>query len=216
MNKSSVEFGRSMIEMLGVLAIIAVLSIMGFYGFSQALAKYKINKTIDQIIRISVRTRTMFVAQPNYSSMGSEPEEVNPVLVNTGIVQRDMMARDSTGKIKEPYEFVNAFKGRVTMRVGDKYYMGDRGGFILHYDSIPRLVCIDVATHAWGQNESGFIAMTINQPMPKGINLNNCESSPATQERKAMHCYNNRVMLKEAAVRACRYERHNYIEFLFY
>lgn len=41
------EKGRSMIEMLGVLAIIAVLSVVGIAGYSQALEKWKINKTLE-------------------------------------------------------------------------------------------------------------------------------------------------------------------------
>ena len=41
------QFGRSMIEMLGVLAIIGVLSIGGIAGYSKAMFKYKMNKTLD-------------------------------------------------------------------------------------------------------------------------------------------------------------------------
>ena len=35
------QFGRSMIEMLGVLAIIAVLSVGGIAGYSKAMDKFK-------------------------------------------------------------------------------------------------------------------------------------------------------------------------------
>ena len=42
------EYGRSMIEMLGVLAIIGVLSVGGIAGYSKAMTKYKVNKTIDE------------------------------------------------------------------------------------------------------------------------------------------------------------------------
>ena len=44
MSKKS-QFGRSMIEMLGVLAIIGVLSVGGIAGYSKAMMKFKINKT---------------------------------------------------------------------------------------------------------------------------------------------------------------------------
>lgn len=40
------QFGRSMIEMLGVLAIIGVLSVGGIAGYSQAMEKFKMNKAI--------------------------------------------------------------------------------------------------------------------------------------------------------------------------
>ena len=41
------QYGRSMIEMLGVLAIIGVLSVGGIAGYSKAMEKWKINKTIE-------------------------------------------------------------------------------------------------------------------------------------------------------------------------
>lgn len=42
------QFGRSMIEMLGVLAIIAVLSVGGIAGYSKAMQMWKINKTTEE------------------------------------------------------------------------------------------------------------------------------------------------------------------------
>ena len=38
------QFGRSMVEMLGVLAIIGVLSVGSISGYSMAMKKYKLNK----------------------------------------------------------------------------------------------------------------------------------------------------------------------------
>ena len=38
------QYGRSMVEMLGVLAIIGVLSVGGIAGYSKAMMKYKMNK----------------------------------------------------------------------------------------------------------------------------------------------------------------------------
>ena len=40
------EYGRSMIEMLGVLAIIGVLSVGGIAGYSKAMEKWKVNKAV--------------------------------------------------------------------------------------------------------------------------------------------------------------------------
>ncbi len=42
------QYGRSMIEMLGVLAIIAVLSVGGIAGYSKAMEKWKMNKAISE------------------------------------------------------------------------------------------------------------------------------------------------------------------------
>ena len=46
--KSVLQYGRSMIEMLGVLAIIAVLSVGGIAGYSKAMEKFKVNKLLDE------------------------------------------------------------------------------------------------------------------------------------------------------------------------
>lgn len=63
---SSNQSGRSMIEMLGVLAIVGVLSVAGIAGYSKAMAKYKVNKLIDQVSNIVANVRTKFAAQGNY------------------------------------------------------------------------------------------------------------------------------------------------------
>ncbi|MBP3686925.1 MAG: type II secretion system protein [Alphaproteobacteria bacterium] len=42
------EFGRSMIEMLGVLAIVGILSIGAISGFQKAMFKYKLQKTTEE------------------------------------------------------------------------------------------------------------------------------------------------------------------------
>ena len=49
-NTNFEQFGRSMVEMLGVLAIIGVLSVGGIAGYSKAMDKYKLSKTKDIII----------------------------------------------------------------------------------------------------------------------------------------------------------------------
>ncbi len=46
--KSVLQYGRSMIEMLGVLVIIAVLSVGGIAGYSKAMEKWKMNRTISE------------------------------------------------------------------------------------------------------------------------------------------------------------------------
>ena len=43
-----VQYGRSMIEMLGVLAIIGVLSVGGIAGYSKAMEMWRVNKTVEE------------------------------------------------------------------------------------------------------------------------------------------------------------------------
>lgn len=44
------EFGRSMVEMLGVLAIIGILSISGITGYSYSMDKYRANTIINDVM----------------------------------------------------------------------------------------------------------------------------------------------------------------------
>ena len=46
------QYGRSMIEMLGVLSIIGVLSVGGIAGFSGVMTQYKVNKTVAQVMEM--------------------------------------------------------------------------------------------------------------------------------------------------------------------
>lgn len=211
------ETGRSMVEMLGVLAVIAVLTVIGFYGFSRAIEKWRVDKTVDQIMRVIVRLQTSFASQRNYASMGDSTDEINNVLANTGIVTNDMFVRDNNGNIKTPYSYKNVYKGNVNVRIGNKYRIGDRGAFIVHYDAIPRTSCIAIASFSWGKSaDSGYIAMAVNQKISEEVTYNNCKSTPSAQEGYALRCYHDGVMLKDIAVRACRYEKQNFLEFMFY
>ncbi|MBP5215162.1 MAG: hypothetical protein J6039_01210 [Alphaproteobacteria bacterium] len=79
------QTGRSMIEMLGVLAIIGVLSVGGIAGYSKAMAKYRVNKTIDQVSHIAANVRILFSNQRNYSGLSAE------VVTNAKLVPEDMM-----------------------------------------------------------------------------------------------------------------------------
>lgn len=52
------ETGRSMIEMLGVLAIIGVLSVGGIAGFGMAMAKFRANKSVDDMQTLITNLRS--------------------------------------------------------------------------------------------------------------------------------------------------------------
>ena len=52
------EYGRSMIEMLGVLAIIGVLSIGGLAGYTMAMNRHKANNLLDYVARCGVIAQT--------------------------------------------------------------------------------------------------------------------------------------------------------------
>ena len=53
------EYGRSMIEMLGVLAIIGVLSIGGLAGYTMAMNRHRANQILDYVSRCAVAAQTL-------------------------------------------------------------------------------------------------------------------------------------------------------------
>ena len=63
------QFGRSMIEMLGVLAIIAVLSVGGIAGYSKAMMKFKVNKWLDDVVTTIANFNTFYMNSKKYSEI---------------------------------------------------------------------------------------------------------------------------------------------------
>ena len=48
------EYGRSMVEMLGVLAIVGVLSVMGILGYGIAIRRYRANEIANTAVTLMV------------------------------------------------------------------------------------------------------------------------------------------------------------------
>lgn len=213
------EKGRSMIEMLGVLAIIGVLSVMGIAGYTKAMQKIKINKTIDHITYMAQRTRIAFGSQRNYTGLG-EGAQVADVMFLADLAPKDMLPTDSNGdymKTDGAYVFTNAFKGGVSMRYADQAIPGDHMAFIIHFDSLPKTACINIATADWGGNNgNGFVGLVINQAMPDDLLESACTPTPITQVGKAVHCTKKGNMPMAAATNACTDNRNNSIELKFY
>lgn len=65
MKKNLMQWGRSMVEMLGVLAIIGVLSIVGISGYKKAMLKFRANELmhLSQILYNEALTRA--ILQPD-------------------------------------------------------------------------------------------------------------------------------------------------------
>lgn len=64
--KHTHQSGRSMIEMLGVLVVIGVLSMGALAGYTQAITKYRSNKTFDDITYISDEISKLYSWQRKY------------------------------------------------------------------------------------------------------------------------------------------------------
>lgn len=144
--KHTNESGRSMVEMLGVLAIVGVLSIGGIAGYSKAMAKFKVNKTLDQISMIITNVRTTFGNQSSYDGLN-----------NANAIAYEIVGND----INQDGTLKNAFNGNVLINAvcEDGTYCPE---FIIVYSGLEKSACATIASSDWGGSAaSGLVSMTI-------------------------------------------------------
>ena len=154
--RTTEESGRSMVEMLGVLAIVGVLSIGGIAGYSKAMAKYKINKTLDQLSMIITNVRTTFGNQSSYKG-----------LTTANAIAYEIVGNDLT--LGSASKLTNAFNKEVTITAGKN----DNGeacdvdycpSFVIEFQGLPKAACGTVASSDWGGNaSSGLVSISIGE-----------------------------------------------------
>lgn len=141
---SSEQSGRSMVEMLGVLAIIGVLSVGGISGYSKAMAKYRANKTLDQISLLITNIRTLYANQYNYTGLG------NAALENFELVSADM---------KSGNDYINPFGGKIKIEATN-----GNANFAVTYTGLDKQACITMATADWGSTaSSGLVSVAVGE-----------------------------------------------------
>lgn len=72
------QFGRSMIEMLGVLAIVGVLSVGGLAGYNTAMRKVRLNQFISDMEIAAFHVKSVVL-----DKRGVENEQVQPFVLNS-------------------------------------------------------------------------------------------------------------------------------------
>ena len=139
MKQGTHESGRSMIEMLGVLAIIGVLSVGGIAGYSQAMSKFKVSKTTDQVQTMVTNIRTLFTGQRTYNGL------TGANAYTMGILTYETWDGSAAS---------NAYGGTILFGTPNnkKYFSITYNG--LSQDACTRLVMAD-----WGDSSSGLIGI---------------------------------------------------------
>ena len=145
------QCGRSMIEMLGVLAIIAVLSVAGIAGYSKAMTKFKVNKTVAQVINIVTGIMTTFANEKGYSGakypddFSSNEAEDLEMFKALGIITDDMI---TNGKLKHPFN-------------GEIIIIGDNKEFEIDLLNLSRESCLALATLDWGADNPNLMGINV-------------------------------------------------------
>ena len=194
MNKiKSEQYGRSMVEMLGVLAIIGVLSVGGIAGYSKAMAKFKLSKAMDQISTIVANVRTLYSSQPSYSDLTTE------VAIRIGAIPTEMLNGESTTTATKAY---NAYNGPAYVEfVGSIGKVGAiEGVFGIGFGGLGKEACVALSTADWGyESSSGFIMASvttgdfsgISSSIPKGLSVGPLSLSTAATFCKGVGDTNN-------------------------
>ena len=99
----SEQFGRSMVEMLGVLAIIGVLSVGGIAGYSKAMAKFKYQKGLDQLQTLYSNVMQLFLNQGHLNGLD------NVSAIRSGIVPAEMLNGKPATMATEIYNVFNTW-----------------------------------------------------------------------------------------------------------
>jgi len=136
------EFGRSMVEMLGVLAIIGVLSAGALAGYSKAMQKHRINKTIDQMSTIINNMHTVFInarsERTPYEDYKNKDATVDLILLNVFPAE---MVRGQ--------EVYNVYQGQVRIVVDE-----EGRSFELQFDGLPQEASVAISTMDWGVGDA--------------------------------------------------------------
>ena len=142
-NTHTNESGRSMIEMLGVLAIIGVLSVGGIAGYSQAMSKYKVSKTTDQIQTMVTNIRTLFAGQRSYKGLTGENAYTMGIL---------------TDETWDGTNASNAYGGEIilsTFTDPTPHY------FAITYNGLSQDACVRMSMSDWGDASSGLVGLYV-------------------------------------------------------
>lgn len=191
------QSGRSMVEMLGVLAIIGVLSIGGIAGYSKAMAKFRVNKTLDQISMLVMNIRSLYSANINYEGL------TDKVAIQMGIIPRDMLPSGTTEATAS--EIINAYQGSV--EIGAANVGGTDRSFYVTYSGLTREACVAIATADWGsQAGSGLQSISIAAGTSKdSVDAvgGDCATSDKSSSKEGKGCHlidDLPVLLSDAAV----------------
>ena len=203
------QSGRSMIEMLGVLAIIGVLSVGGIAGYSKAMAKFRVNKSIDQISHIVANTRILYGSQANYADLATNTWNT---VYTAKLFPEEMLIGNGSSHGLGDYK--NPFNGNVSIAPAGLYADGDNKAFMITFSDVPMEACVDLATQDWNATSgSGNVAVKVGgaESAAKGIYLGS-SCSPAN----GVACGGKGPMLVSHAVAACTDLHQNTLYLKFY
>ena len=148
------NFGRSMIEMIGVLVIIGALSTGGIVGYTKALHQNKVNKAIEQIGVISAHLSTIGANGGLYDGMS------NKSATKLKAILPEMRTNPTS---TTDFGLKNPFGGSVTINSAKLLdNAGDDQAYTIEYSGLNKQACLALAGNDWGSaKNSSFIGIAV-------------------------------------------------------
>ena len=106
------QYGRSMVEMLGVLAIVGVLSVGGIAGYSKAMNKYKLNKQAEQISTL-INAGLRYAGKWNFETTTTNTS----YFIKLGEIPKEMIKSNTNNNIYDVFD--TAFSYLYTINTDD-------------------------------------------------------------------------------------------------
>lgn len=145
------QFGRSMIEMLGVLAIIGVLSIGGIAGYSHAMKKNKINTLKQSISHVVMQVKNYYINHDSYEGLTTD------TAIEAGIIPDDMLVADETTESGKAVKTI--YGGNFIIRATSDPSDGTPLFAVILTD-VPKDIVLELSTTDWSSGE-GLIQMDL-------------------------------------------------------
>ena len=151
--KTSMQSGRSMIEMMGVLAIIGVLSIGGFSMMTKISNSRKSNAIIDEISSLAGKARGV-IREYDDGDTGDEYSGLS------GFLQKSRAYPDAV----EWDAGCNCFIGTEDVSYTLTYNKTNGSLFEMDVDGLSAEACMEVVSTNWGSvGTNGFVKITIGE-----------------------------------------------------
>jgi len=133
------EYGRSMIEILGVLSIVGVLSVAGISGYYKGMTKYKTNQLLDQISTIANNIKIIMSGENTQYGLSIE------ALFKLKILPESMIKTCAY-----PYSscIKHAFNSTASVYTGG-ISVGSTPVFCINVNNIPQEACAAIAMTDW-------------------------------------------------------------------
>ena len=132
------ESGRSMIEMLAVLAIIGVITVSALSGYSQAMLRYKTNKTVTEVVTIADEVFKLYSWRRGYPLDAVDCA----LLKKEGILEQDNCATPFGGT----YTIRGNASAEFVQGEGDNKYSKCLD---IEINNLPNDACIQIQDEIW-------------------------------------------------------------------